>query len=87
MKPIIVLGLLVVLLLIGGCASGLDFDARLNSVVQPYRFSIAGWEWQTLVQPVKQWYWGIPIKQAKIVGDVGLVTRYFDAVKRIKTLQ
>jgi hypothetical protein len=84
MKLIIISGLIAVSLLISGCTSGSNFDARLNPIVQPYRFSIAGWEWQVVVQQAKLWYWG---RQTEIDDGARFVTEYFDAVKRIKTLQ
>ena len=71
-------------MLSSGCAPGQNFDARLSPVVSQYRFSIAGWEWQTLVQQAKQL---LPGQQTQTDGGVSDVTQYFDAVKRIKTLQ
>ena len=83
MKPIIFAVLLMVTLL-SACAPGQNFDARLSPVVGQYRFSIAGWEWQTLFQQAKQL---LPGQQVQTDGGVSDVTQYFDAVKRIKTLQ
>src|SRR3990172_9259119 len=86
MKLIIISGLIVVSLL-NGCATGPDFDARLSPIVSPHRFSITGWEWQIVVSHAKQWFSGFPIKEAEINDEIGVVTGYFDANKRIRILQ
>ncbi|MFC2021351.1 hypothetical protein ACFLU1_06195 [Chloroflexota bacterium] len=84
MKPIIILCLILVSLLIGGCAPSQDFDARLNSIVKPYRFSIAAWELRTIPQETGQWLFG---EQEEINDEFQVVTDYFTSVKRIKTLK
>ena len=47
-------GLLLLMLFGTGCGSGHDFDNQLNTITQPYRFSIAGWEFNTFFEKAKQ---------------------------------
>lgn len=70
--------------LVGSHASADSFDARLNSVVKPYRFSIAGWEVKTIGGDVGRWFLGKP---AQANDEITLVNGYFDAVKRIDLLK
>jgi len=84
MKPIILTSLLLLCLLGGSCAPGQDFDAQLNSIVKPYLFSIAWWESRTIPHEVSQWFFG---RQEKIDDEIGVVTEYFSATERIKTLK
>ncbi|MFC1864623.1 hypothetical protein ACFLYG_02210 [Chloroflexota bacterium] len=84
MKPIIFTGLLLVCLLSGGCASGTDFDTRLNSIVKPYLFSIAGWESRALPHELNQLIFG---KHEKMDDEIRVVTEYFSYTGRIKTLK
>jgi len=83
MKTIVFISLLLVLLLSGGCASGRGFDAQLKSIVQPYLFSIARWESRAIPHEVNQLLFSRP---EKIDDEVQLVTEYFSATERIKTL-
>ena len=46
-------GLLLVMLFNISCTSGNDFEHQLNTVVQPYRFSIARWEFNTFLEKAK----------------------------------
>ncbi|MBI2850333.1 MAG: hypothetical protein HYX80_04735 [Chloroflexi bacterium] len=99
MKPIIVSGLLMASLvtwLIGGQSSGGSFDARLSSVVKPYRFSIAGWEMKTIGGEAGRWLFSWQARlsesgkddgQSKSDDEVGVVTGYFDTSKRISELK
>ena len=84
MKPIILTSLLLLCLLGGSCAPGQDFDAQLNSIVKPHLFSIAWWEARTIPHEVSQWFFG---RQEKIDDEIGVVTEYFSATERIKTLK
>ena len=84
MKRFIIFALLPAVLFIHGCAPASDFDARLNPFVTPYRFSIAGWEWQTIIEQAKDWYSG---RKIQVDDETRVVIEYFDTVKRIKTLQ
>ncbi len=84
MKPIIFIGLLLVCLLSGSCAPSQSFDARLKSLVKPYLFSIARWELRAIPDELNQWIFG---REEKIDDEIGVVTEYFSATKRINTLK
>ena len=73
-KLIVIASLLLVGWLGGSCASGQDFDAHLDSIVEPYRFSIAKWEFMTIPHEVNQWIFD---KQEEIDGEIGMVTDFF----------
>ncbi len=60
------------------------FDARVNSMVKPYRFSVAGWQYRAITQQVAQ---GVRERDEKIEGGVGEVTEYFKLVDRISALK
>jgi predicted nucleic acid-binding Zn-ribbon protein len=83
-RLIVITGLLAVCLLGGSCASSQDFDARLSSIVEPYRFSIAKWEYEAIPREVNQWIFD---RQEEIDDEIGVVTEYFSFIKRIKTLK
>jgi len=82
-RIIIITGLLLVCLLGGSCASGQSFDARVESILEPYIFSIARWELRAIPEELNQWIFG---RQEKIDDEVGTVTKYFSATERIKAL-
>jgi hypothetical protein len=84
MKPIILIVLLLVCFLGGSCAPGESFDARLNSIVRPYLFSIAGWELNAVPKEAGQLFSG---EQEEIDNEVQVVTEYFTCVERIKVLE
>jgi len=84
MKQVIFTSLLLVCLLNGSCVPSQHFDARLNSIVKPYLFSIAGWELRAIPQEMGQWLFG---EKEKIDDKVQLVTEYFISIKRIKALK
>jgi len=66
----------------GDCSAGKDFDARLRAIVKPYRFSIVGWEVQTIFGGAGQ------LGQNEETGDeVSQVNQFFTVVARIKTLE
>ncbi|MEE8413646.1 MAG: hypothetical protein V3R96_03755 [Dehalococcoidales bacterium] len=71
-------------LLGGGCIPGQDFDARLNQIVEPHLFSIAGWEFKTLLQEIEQWLSGSQAEE--IEDEVRVVTEYFDSLERKSAL-
>jgi len=83
-RLIVITSLLAVCLLGGSCASSQDFDACLSSIVEPYRFSIAKWEFIAIPHEVNQWIFD---RQKEIDDDIGVVTEYFSFIKRIKTLK
>ncbi|GAI33427.1 unnamed protein product, partial [marine sediment metagenome] len=76
--------LLSLCLLSGSCASTQDFDAHLSSIVKPYRFSIVKWESRAIPHEANQWIFG---SYEKIDDEVHVVTEYFSAIERIKTLE
>lgn len=83
-KLIALAGLLSVFLFSGAFSLGRDFDARLNSIVKPHRFSIAGWEFRTLVREAGQWISG---GSEEIDDEASIVIEYFSSVERIKALK
>ncbi len=83
-KLIAIASLLLVSWLGGSCASTQDFDAHLNSIVKPYRFSIAKWELNAIPREVNHWIFS---RSEEIDDETGVVTEYFAFVGRIKTLK
>ena len=75
----IIAGLLLVSLLGSGCAPCRDYDGCLHSIVEPYRFSIASWEFETLLAG----------EQSVVPGTVAgeSVAEYFSLVERIEYLE
>jgi len=53
-KKMILAGLVLVTLFNISCASSHDIDDQVNKAVKSYRFSIAGWEFNTFFQRIKQ---------------------------------
>ncbi len=80
---LIIASLLFVCLIGGSCLPTQSFDSRLNSIVKPYRFSIAKWEFETIAGEIKELS---SSKGEKIEEGAGLVAQYFSLVERIKTL-
>ena len=80
---LIIASLLFVCLIGGSCLTTQSFDSRLNSIVKPYRFSIAKWEFETIADEIKELS---SSKGEKIEDGAGLVAQYFSLVERIKTL-
>jgi predicted nucleic acid-binding Zn-ribbon protein len=83
-KLIAITSLLLFCWLSGSCAPGRDFDACLNSIVEPYRFSIAKWESVAIPREVNRWIFD---SYKKSDDEVRTVTEYFSSVERIKTLK
>jgi len=83
-RLIVITSLLAVCLLGGSCTSSQDFDTRLSSIVEPYRFSIAKWEFKAIPREVNQWIFS---RSEEIDDEIGVVTEYFSFIKRIKTLK
>jgi len=84
MKQIIFISLLLVCLISGSCAPGQDFDSRLKSIVRPYVFSIAGWEFKAIPQEISRWLSG---GQEDVDDEVRVVTEYFVTIEQIKILK
>ena len=58
LKLIACMSLLLVGLFGGGCTPTQDFDSRLKTIVEPYRFSIVEWEAEVLFDEANQWNFG-----------------------------
>ncbi|MFC2010107.1 hypothetical protein ACFLUL_00820 [Chloroflexota bacterium] len=67
-----------------GCASGQDFDSRLNSIVKPYLFSVTGWELKAIPEEIAGWFSG---GQEDTADEAGAVIDYFTLIERINTLE
>lgn len=77
-------GFLLVMLFSVSCTSGNDFDHQLNTVVKPYRFSIAGWEFNTFLEKAKQ----IFSKKAKNnQSDTEITNEYISLSNQINSLK
>ena len=83
-KLIVTISMLSVCLLGGSCTPARDFDSRLSSIVKPYRFSVAEWEFRAIPREATQWIFG---KHEKTDDQVQVVTQYFSFVERVKTLK
>jgi len=84
MGLIIVASVLSVSFLSGGCAPAQAFDSHLRSIVKPYKFSIAGWEFRAIPSEVSQWIFG---GSKKVDDEARIITEYFLSVEQIKTLK
>ncbi len=83
MGLIIATSMLSLVLLGVSCAPGRDFNARLSSIVKPYNFSIAKWEFNTIFNEAKQVISG---RDKKIENEVN-ATEYFSSIEQIKALK
>ena len=84
MGLIITASILSVVFLSGSCAPVQGFDSRLKSIVKPYRFSIAKWEFRTIPREISEWLFG----RSELVDDeVRIITEYFLSTGRIKSLK
>jgi uncharacterized protein YdcH (DUF465 family) len=61
-----------------------DFDARLSSIVKPYRFSIVKWESRAIPRQASQ---RIFSRHETTDDEVHVVTEYFSIIERIQTLE
>ena len=83
MKAVILSIIVILTLLLSGCAGGSGFDSNLNTIVKPYRFSIAGWEFSSLLSEIKQ-------PKSKAMSDedkINTVKQYFDITKQLNALK
>ncbi|MDD5289120.1 MAG: hypothetical protein PHY28_08445 [Dehalococcoidales bacterium] len=83
-KAIFTAGLLLVLLFSTGCAPSRDFDHKVNAAVKSYRFSIAGWEFQTFFERAKQL---LSKHTEKTQNDTETISEYISLGNRIKNLK
>lgn len=65
------------------CTPGPNFNTRLKSIVKPYRFSMAKWEFNTFFSGEQE----TSTKDKKTADNINKVTDYFSSVKRIKTIK
>ena len=84
MGLIIATSMLSLVLLGVSCAPGRDFNARLSSIVKPYNFSIAKWEFNTIFNEAKQVISG---RDKKIENEVNKATEYFSSTEQIRALK
>jgi len=83
-KLTVTISLLFICFFSVGCVQARDFDSHLNSIVEPYRFSIAKWEAKALLRDIKQ----ATSSQNVTVGDeLSEVKEYFSLVEQIGTLK
>jgi len=80
----VIAGLLFSLLGTVSCQPGRDFNAQLSSIVKPYRFSFAGWEFRALWHEARE---SIFSREKEIDDAAGKVSEYFSYVERIKSLK
>ncbi len=83
-KLMVIASLVFVCLLGSGCTHAEDFDSRLRSIVEPYRFSIVAWESRTIPQEVNRWISG---KDEEVDNEIGVVIEYFAVVEQIRNLE
>jgi len=70
-------------LLGGSCTSEQSLDARLNSIVKPYRFDIVGWEFQALSYELDELFFG---SSEEAADEAPVVIEYFSVTEQIRTL-
>ncbi len=79
-----VLALLSFCLLFGSCAAAPNFDSSLRSIVKPYQFSIARWEFKAVPESLN----GLISDRGKDLEDKsGVVVDYFNLVEQINSLK
>ena len=79
---LIVIILLLVCLLGGGCASVPDFDDNLGAIVKPYRFNFVKWELEAFAYETRQWLGGEDIES-----PTETVLDYFSLVGQMQALE
>jgi predicted nucleic acid-binding Zn-ribbon protein len=70
--------------LVSSFVTGSSFEARLDSIVKPYVFSLAGWEVRAIPQEISLSLFN---RSGKTDGDIGLVREYFQSTEQIKAVQ
>ncbi len=65
-----------------GCDAGADFNARVDSIVEPYTFSVAGWQYRTLKQQVSHTL--EEQEEPEYVADSDDVRAYFSIVRGLR---
>jgi hypothetical protein len=81
---LVVLALLSLCLLAGSCAAAPSFDSSLKSIVKPYQFSIARWEFKAVPEALN----GLISRRGQDLKDqAGVVVDYFSLVGQINSLE
>ena len=80
---IIVVCLILPFLLVGGCTTPNSFDSKLNKIIRPYRFSIAGWEIKALSYELEDWIFG----DSETADESPVVLEYFATTRYIGDLE
>jgi hypothetical protein len=83
-KQIIIVTLFLFCWLTGAINPSHDFNARLNSIVKPYRFSLLNWELSTTLLELRQWAFA---REQIDENDVSPVLGYFNLVEEIKRVE
>jgi hypothetical protein len=83
-KILAAVGLILLMLFNVGCNSGHDFDHQLNTVTKPYRFSIAGWEFNTFLEKTKQLF---IYKNKSTQTDAAITNQYISLSNQINDLK
>jgi hypothetical protein len=76
--------LMLLFMLVAGCAPGQDFDRHLQTVTTTYQFHLAKWEFQALGEEIGQFFSG---RQENADNATSEVARYFANVEHIRTLE
>jgi hypothetical protein len=83
-KQIVVVTLFLFCWLSGVINPSHDFDARLNSIVKPYKFSLLNWELRTTLLELKQW---ASAREKSNENDVSSLLEYFNLVEVTKRVE
>lgn len=83
-KFVLIVGLLLILLIGGSCAPARSFDNSLNSIAEPYSFSILSWESRTIPQEIRKW---LSNQKDAPQNEIGIVTDYFSIIGQIEKLE
>ena len=84
LKSIITALILITGILSGSCQQPDDFNRTLNSIINPYRFSIVEWELRTLTAELEQVLFG---KNDYTIEDSRFVLDYFQLLEVISGLE
>jgi hypothetical protein len=84
-RNLIIFGGLVLICLLGGsCSSSQSTNNRLNSIVKPYLFSVAGWELKAVSQEINQ---SLFSGHEESNDEVQTVIEYYNSAKQIRALE
>jgi hypothetical protein len=83
-RLIVIGGLLLAIFVNASCAHTPTFDRQLDSIVEPYKFSIAQWELRTIPHEVHEAIFG---NQTLVNNEVDIVTQYFAITEQIRALK